>query len=218
MHVVQRGNDRCACFFSARDFAAYLSALRAASTHYGVRVHAYALMTNHVHLLVTPPAAEALSRMMQSLGARYVRRINDARERTGTLWEGRYKACLVEHDSHVLAACRYIDLNPVRAGMVSHPAAYRWSSYRALAGLEYDAWLVVHPVLAQLLNAPGNGYARWCAQGASGAEIAQLREATERELAFGTEQFKCRIELATSRRASPVRRGRRPASGRALQL
>jgi putative transposase len=114
-----------------------------ACRHYGVLVHAYALMTNHVHLLMTPRIADGVSRVMQSVGARYVRYVNRSRERSGSLWEGRYRACLVACDRHLLAACRYIDLNPVRAGLAAHPADYGWSSYLALVGSRNDT-LVTH--------------------------------------------------------------------------
>lgn len=206
LHVVQRGNDRSACFFEDRDRVVYLRALREAAVRYDVLVHAYVLMTNHVHLLVTPQVMGAVSRMMQSVGARYVWHVNHTRERTGTLWEGRYKACVVERDRHVLAVCRYIDLNPVRAGMVMHPANYRWSSYAELAGLRRAAWIVPHPSLEQLGVVPGPAYAKWCDLGISAAEAAELREATLREMAFGDTAFKQAIERATSRRTTPIRR------------
>lgn len=209
IHVVQRGNDRQRCFFDERDFRVYLKALADASLRYRVRVHAYALMTNHVHLLVTPLAANGVSRLMQSLGARYVKHMNARNERTGTLWEGRYKACLVARDEHVLAACRYIDLNPVRAGIVRRPFDYRWSSYGALAGLRTDPLVFPHDALEQLGNPLGHAYARWCAQGAGAEEVDRLREATARELAFGTDEFKAEIEAVTARPTFARPSGRR---------
>jgi putative transposase len=208
LHVVQRGNDRRACFFEERDFRFYLETLVDASVHYRVLVHAYVLMTNHVHLLMTPLVAGGVSKLMQSLGSRYVKFVNATTQRVGTLWEGRYKACLVARDEHVLAACRYIDLNPVRAGMVRHPTEYRWSSYAGLAKMRFDAVVTPHTALEQL-GASHGAYARWCDEGIRDDELARLREATGRELAFGSEGFKAHIEAMTSRATAPRRSGPR---------
>jgi putative transposase len=197
IHVVQRGHDRADCFFTERDYAAYLNALRDACVYCSVQVHAYVLMTNHVHLLVTPFVPNAVSRVLQSVGARYVRYINDTRGRSGTLWEGRYRACLVSDDRYVLAACRYIDLNPVRAGIVTDPPAYRWSSYGVLAGHRSDPWLVPHPTLLQLGKVPGTAYAAWCASAIADDELARIRDATRRERPFGDDAFRRRWEAST---------------------
>ncbi len=129
-HVVQRGNDRHPCFFTADDYRRYLRDLNEIARRQGCAIHAYVLMTNHVHLLVTPPAAGHVSRMMQALGRRYVRHVNQTYHRTSTLWEGRYKACLVASDAHLLQCHRYIELNPLRAAMVADPRDYPWSSHR----------------------------------------------------------------------------------------
>jgi putative transposase len=128
LHVIQRGNNRQAIFFAPEDYLAYRFWLAEAAKKYGCAVHAYVLMTNHVHLLVTPGSAESLPRMMQSLGRRYVRYVNRLYRRTGTLWEGRYRAAPIDSDEHFISCCRYIELNPVRARMVAHPGDYRWSS------------------------------------------------------------------------------------------
>jgi putative transposase len=117
-HVVQRGNDRQPCFFTADDYLRYLRDLNEIARREGCAIHAYVPMTNHVHLLVTPPGTGRVSRMMQALGRRYVRYVNQTYHRTGTLWEGRYKACLVASDAHLLQCHRYIELNPLRAAMV----------------------------------------------------------------------------------------------------
>jgi putative transposase len=212
IHVVQRGNDRKPCFFTERDFRVYLKALADASVRYRVLVHAYALMTNHVHLLVTPLSANGVSKLMQSIGARYVKYVNSSNERTGTLWEGRYKACLVARDEHVLAACRYIDLNPVRAGIVRRPIDYRWSSYSALAGLTIDPLVSPHVALDQLGDPRGAAYARWCAQGIHESELERLRDATARELAFGSDEFRVEIEAMTAR-PTFIRPAGRPRRG-----
>ena len=133
MHVVQRGNNRQACFRLRNDFVRYLGYLGDAATRYGVSVHAYVLMTNHVHLLVTPSCKLGVSRMMQFVGRSYVRCFNKIHRRTGTLWEGRFKSFVIADDSYLMACHRYIELNPVRAGLVSTPDKYPWSSYRTNA-------------------------------------------------------------------------------------
>jgi len=217
LHVVQRGNDRHACFFSERDYRFYLKLLQESCAHCGVLVHAYVLMTNHVHLLLTPLAAGAVSKLMQSTGARYVRYVNRTTGRTGTLWEGRYRASLVESDRHLLAACRYIDLNPVRAGLVARVSDYRWSGYGALAGFRRDPLITPHCALEQLGVPVEPSYARWCAEGDSDADVSALRDATAGELAFGSDAFKRRVEAATLRPTSRRRPGfaARPKTRRA---
>ena len=132
-HVVQRGNDRQACFAAPIDCGQYLQELREAAAKHGCAIHAYVLMTNHVHLLATPAEAGAMSRMMQAVGRRYVGSFNARYRRTGTLWEGRFKAALVGPSAYALACYRYIELNPVRASMVADPADYPWTSYQANA-------------------------------------------------------------------------------------
>jgi putative transposase len=199
LHVVQRGNDRQRCFVVDADYEMYLRVLREAVHLHGVQVHAYVLMTNHVHLLATPGAAGSMSRIMQSIGARYVRYFNRRHARTGTLWEGRYKACLVATDEHFLAACRYIDLNPVRAGIVRHPVDYRWSSYRALAGKRDDPLVTAHEALAQLGGSPAVAYASWCGQAPYPSEIDDLRAATAAQGVFGPDVLKKRITAVNRR-------------------
>jgi putative transposase len=132
-HVVQRGNNRQATFFAAEDYRLYLDCLREAAAKYGCALHAYVLMTNHVHLLITPSGRQAVARTMQSVGRRYVQYVNYVYRRSGTLWEGRYKSSLVESEGYLLLCYRYIELNPVRAGMVQRPEDYEGSSYRAHA-------------------------------------------------------------------------------------
>ena len=148
-HVVQRGNDRRPCFFQTIDHVRYLDELREATIRADCTIHAYVLMTNHVHLLVTPTDTGQVGQMMQALGRRYVRYINDRYRRTGTLWEGRYNACPVQSDDHLLRCYRYIEPNPVRAGMVATPADYRWSSHAANALGRPDPLLTPHPVFIE---------------------------------------------------------------------
>src|SRR4051812_23176241 len=130
-HIIQRGNNRAVCFAAEADYRRYLDELAELSKRFGCAVHAYALMTNHVHLLLTPDEAEGPGLLMKHLGQRYVQHVNRAYGRSGTLWEGRFRSCLTQSEDYLLACQRYIELNPVRAGMVRHPRDYRWSSYHA---------------------------------------------------------------------------------------
>ena len=153
-HIVQRGHNRAACFFAKRITSAFLHWLGEALTGTGAQLHAYALMTNHVHLLLTPLDAAAVPSLMISLGRRYVQYVNRSYRRTGTLWDSRYKSSLIHAGSYLLACMRYIELNPVRAALVDDPAHYRWTSYRAnglgQGSSQFDARLVPHPVYLAL--------------------------------------------------------------------
>lgn len=144
LHIVQRGVDRQDCFSEETDRLVYLSLLRELCRETRCALHAYCLMTNHVHMLLTPTAPEAPSILMRKLGQRYVPYFNRRYGRTGTLWEGRFKSCLVESSRYVLGCHRYIESNPLRAGMVAHPGAYRWSSYEGNAGISDNALLTPH--------------------------------------------------------------------------
>jgi len=151
-HVVQRGNNRDACFFTDDDYRFYLDVLADACRRYRVDVHAYVLMTNHVHLLLTPRAVDGVSRVMQSLGRRYVQYVNRTYRRCGTLWESRYKASLVDADRYLMALYRYIELNPVAAGMQSHPGDYPWSSFRCNAWGRLNHLICPHSLFLGLLS------------------------------------------------------------------
>jgi putative transposase len=129
-HIIQRGNNRQNVFFAEDDYRFYLEKLADACRKYDCRLHSYVLMTNHVHLLITPMTETGIGKVMQSLGRSYVQYVNFRHRRTGTLWEGRYRATLLDSERYLLTCHRYIELNPVRAGMVADPAAYPWSSYR----------------------------------------------------------------------------------------
>jgi putative transposase len=150
LHVIQRGVDRAACFRVEADYLVYLSHLRELSDKHDCALHAFCLMTNHVHLLLTPAAAESCSAFMRDLGRRYVPYFNRRHGRTGTLWEGRFHSCIVESAHYVLACYRYIELNPVRARMVSHPAGYAWSSYAINSGSRSDNLVSPHTEFAAL--------------------------------------------------------------------
>ncbi|MGH8525252.1 MAG: transposase [Gammaproteobacteria bacterium] len=150
VHVVQRGNNRDACFFCEDEYRDFLDRLREGRGRFGVALHAYVLMTNHVHLLMTPRDTAGISRLMQHLGRHYVLYVNRQYRRTGTLWEGRYKASLVQADKYLLTSMRYIELNPVAAGMVQSPEQYRWSSYRWHAWGEPNPWLRDHDLYVRV--------------------------------------------------------------------
>jgi putative transposase len=132
-HIIQRGNNREPCFYSEEDYRRYLDELQDVASKFDCRVHAYVLMTNNVHLLVTPRLEHGISQMMQALGRRYVYCINTTYKRTGTLWEGRYRSSLIDSDHYLFVCMRYIELKPVRASMIEHPGDYQWSSYPANA-------------------------------------------------------------------------------------
>ncbi len=149
-HVIQRGHDRHACFFTDEDYQFYLRHLKEQASQHGCSIHAYVLMTNHVHMLVTPDTREGVSLMMKNLSQRYVQYINRVYERSGTLWEGRFRSCLTLSDSYALACYRYIELNPVRANMVQHPIEYQWSSYSANAEGRTNSLVRPHSVYLAL--------------------------------------------------------------------
>lgn len=210
-HVVQRGNDRQACFFREADYARYLQDLRESALQFQCRIHAYVLMTNHVHLLVTPSAAGGVGRMMQAVGRRYVRYINAALCRTETLWEGRYKASLVDEERYVLACYRYIELNPVRAGMVAAPGDYQWSSFAANAFGRHDPLVSMHDIYRRLAADEGHRRAKYrelVAEALSAEDIAAIRLYAQRQRALGSTRFQEQIEQQLQRRAGIGRPGR----------
>lgn len=133
VHIVQRGNNRRSCFRRRKDYLSYIAALRETSVQFGVSIHAFVLMTNHVHILATPVQDDSVSRMMQQLGRKYVSYFNKAHDRTGTLWEGRFRSSTILSVRYLFACYCYIELNPVRAGLVMCVGDYEWSSYRANA-------------------------------------------------------------------------------------
>jgi putative transposase len=215
LHVIQRGNNRKAVFFGDDDFARYRDWLIAAAEANGLTVHAYVLMTNHVHLLATPATALSLPRTMQSLGRRYVRHINARYRRTGTLWEGRYRAAPIDTEDYFIACCRYIELNPVRARMVEHPRQYRWSSYRAHAEGRADALAAFHPVwrrLGRSVAARREAYRDLITERLDPGFVDALRAATNGGWALGGERFRQEIADIAKRRAAPLPKGPRPSS------
>ena len=208
-HVVQRGNNRLPCFLDNRDRWEYLETLRQALQQTGCQLHAYVLMHNHAHLLLTPPKAGAVGDLMQRLGRRYVAWFNARHERTGTLWEGRYKACLVDSETYLLRCARYIDLNPVRARLTDDPANYRWSSCSALCGLRDEPLLTLHPAQKALQDSaqpPGTAYQALLREAISADEIEEIRLYLRQQRAWGRDDFRSMVEAKTRRFA-----GTRPA-------
>lgn len=210
-HVIQRGNNRGACFFAEQDYLFYLDVLADACQRHRVALHAYVLMTNHVHLLLSPDDASGIPLLMQSVGRRYVQYVNQTYRRSGTLWEGRYKASLVDADSYLLACYRYIEMNPVAAGMVDHPAAYRWSSYGCNAGMLQDERVTPHGGYLQLgrdQHERSHQYRELFAMDLPKAVIHKIRNAAQFSAPLGDSRFAEEIERVTGVKATQPRRGR----------
>jgi putative transposase len=213
LHVVQRGNNRQPCFFRGRDYEHYLEILGELLELLGCELHAHVLMTNHVHLMLTPKDAGSVSRLMQSLGRRYVAYVNASRERTGTLWEGRFKSCPVDGSRYALACTRYIELNPVRAGMVALPGDYPWSSFHCNALGRADGLVTPHPALEELATddlSRRNQYLALVASGLADAELAELRLHATRQKAWGSGEFAAALEAELGRPVTIRKRGRPP--------
>ncbi|GMV31876.1 MAG: hypothetical protein AMXMBFR59_40010 [Rhodanobacteraceae bacterium] len=213
-HVVQRGNNRLPCFLDDDDRPRYLHLLQEALIDTAVKLHAYVLMSNHVHLLVTPPECGAVSRLMQKLGRQYVGQFNARHRRTGTLWEGRYKSCLVDDDGYLLQCSRYIDLNPVRARMTDDPVAFPWSSCASLCGRGNDPLLSPHRTYAELGNSReerGNAYRSLLAEAISDDDLQAIRDYLQQQRALGRDDFRAMVEART-RRFAGIRPAHRPGT------
>lgn len=212
-HVIQRGNNRQAVFVDRDDREFFLSLLGENAARFAVALHAYVLMDNHFHLLATPSTADGLPQWMQAVGRRYVRYFNGRHGRTGTLWEGRYRSTLIQTERYLLPCMAYIDLNPVRAGMVAEARDYPWSSHGHYAGLRHDKFLTPHPLYWGLGNTPfarEAAYAELVQNGISGADYAVLTDATLRGWAVGDRDFLHSLQKTTERRVLKARPGRPP--------
>jgi len=213
-HIIQRGNNRQACFAADEDFAAYAHWLREAVQKYRVSVHAWVFMTNHVHLLATPQTADGISSMMQYLGGHYVRYFNRTYRRSGTLWEGRFKSCIVDAEAYLLVCQRYIELNPVRANMVRSPSDYRWSSYRCNGlGRSSQLW-TPHRLYLRLGSSDRErleAYRALFEAHIEGDTLDVIRTSTNKGLALGNERFRADVEALTGRRVTPRKRGPKAA-------
>jgi len=210
-HVIQRGNNREASFFSDQDYQFYLECLYDACRRYSVLVHAYVLMTNHVHLLMTPLKKDSISLTMLSLGRRYVQYINKEYRRTGTLWESRHKANLVDEDNYLLKCMRHIELNPVRANMVNHPGEYRWSSYLCNGFNGYNKLITPHKVYEALDCQTDNraeAYRTLFENEINQAGINIIRNAALFSMPTGDSRLKAQIEKTVNRKLEYAQRGR----------
>ena len=205
-HVIQRGNNRSVCFFSESDYIRYLDTLRILSEQFHCRVHAYVLMTNHVHLLVTPETHDGVSLLMKHLGQRYVQYINRTYRRSGTLWEGRFKSTLVQSSRYVLACYRYIELNPVRAGMVKHPHEYPWSSFACNAIGIFNPLVIPHTEYQSLGSTKPirqKQYRQLFENDINPNLVDQIRVCTQSNYVLGNDRFRKQISEALGRRVSP---------------
>jgi putative transposase len=211
LHIIQRGNNRHRCFFTEADYPVYLAMLHACATSAGCQIHAYVLMTNHVHLLVSPGRAVAPGEMMKGLGQRYVQYVNRRYGRTGTLWEGRFRSCLVECARYLLTCQRYIELNPVRAKIVSHPAHYQWSSYRANAHGEASQLITPHLIYTELGHRPAAreaAYRQLFRDALPTKTLNKVRRATNGNFALGHKHFTDEMSKALGRAVVPQQAGR----------
>ena len=214
-HVIQRGNNRSNCFFEQADYTFYLDSLRQAADRYSCRIHAYVLMTNHIHLLATPCLEGAVSSMMQSAGVRYAKYVNRVHGRTGGLWERRYRASLVESEDYMLACYRYIELSPVRALMVTHPAEYPWSSIHSNACGKTSGLVSPHEEYLRLGISREQrmmAYQQLLAQPLEKEVSDEIRAAINHELSTGSIACKEGIETISRRRTLPGKLGR-PGKG-----
>lgn len=208
-HVIQRGNNRSAIFADARDHHVFHDYLGEACERHGTQVHAYVLMTNHVHLIMTPCKDNGIGKVMQAVGRRYVQYFNRRQGRTGTLWEGRYRATLIDSDRYLLTCYRYVELNPVRAGLVAHPAQYRWSSYGANAFGHHDPLITAHERYSALGSGAEDRQAAYRTLFRSVLDertVAEIREATNKAWALATP---CADNVLSpfNRRTHPLSRG-----------
>lgn len=212
LHVIQRGNNRQRIYVDDADRRMFLEFLRSASVLHGLAIHAYVLMPNHFHLLVTPAAAHTVARTLQSLGRRYVAHFNERHERTGTLWEGRYRATPIDSERYLFVCHCYIELNPVRASLVESAAAFRWSSHRHNAHGTVDRFVTPHPLyvgLGRTIEERLAAYRALFHVGPTHPVIDEIRSATHFGWALGGTDFRERIEKLGRRRSAPVRIGRK---------
>lgn len=210
-HVIQRGNNRQPIFADGQDYEAMLGFLADAAQKHAVAVHAYVLMGNHFHLLATPAQGDSLPLMMQTVGRSYVRYFNQRHGRTGTLWEGRYRSTLIQAESYLLACMAYIDLNPVRAGLVARPGDWPWSSHAHYLGVRSDRLVTPHPLFWAMGNTPfarEAAYAKLVQHGVAAEQQARLTDATLRGWALGEPGFLDALQKKIERRVSRSKAGR----------
>lgn len=218
-HIVQRGHNRQVVFPTEEDFRYYLETLKAGKSEFGVKVYGYCLMTNHVHLVLEPPGEVAvLGRLMKRLAGRQTRYMNRLEGRRGTLWESRYKSSPIQTDEYLLACCRYVDLNPVRARMVTSPEDYPWSSYRMKAGLDQSSWIDKDPCYMSLGQTPRQRcehYQFFVRSAIPDGEWELIRKAVHRGQLTGNNRFIDEVERITGRRVEHRNPGNQPMEKRA---
>lgn len=210
-HIIQRGNNRQAIFVDATDYEQLLTLLEEQSRKHRVAIHAYVLMSNHLHLLATPETAEGIPTMMQAVGRTYVRRFNQRHGRSGTLWEGRYKSTLIQAERYLLACMVYVDLNPVRAGLVADPADYPWSSHHHYIGRRSDRLVTPHPLYWELGNTPFSrdaAYADLVRAGIRSDQQQALTDSAMRGWALGEPDYVADLQRRTARRLTKAQAGR----------
>jgi putative transposase len=215
-HIIQRGNNRQAIFAAPGDQQKLLDLLADYAEQFNVAVHAYVLMSNHIHLLATPSTVDGLPLMMQALGRSYVRWFNTSQGRSGTLWEGRYKSTVIQTERYLLACMVYIDLNPLRAGLVAQPRAYPWSSHLHYVGQRHDKWLSPHPLYWELGNTPfarEAAYSDLVVAGVSANQQALMTQSTLSGWALGEPDFVADLQKRTERRVARARLGRPVGTG-----
>ncbi|HKQ22951.1 MAG TPA: transposase [Burkholderiales bacterium] len=211
VHIIQRGNNRQACFFAEDDYRFFLDHLAKLSKRFRCSLHAYVLMTNHFHLLLTSDLDTGPSLLMKFLGQRYVQYVNRVYKRSGSLWEGRFRSSLVQTERYVLGCYRYIEMNPVRANMVKHPGEYPWSSYAVNAIGKKVEWLIPHGEYLALGDDESrrrNAYARLFATELDPGVLSDIRISTHGGYAVGDSRFREQIERSLQQRATPRSRGR----------
>ena len=210
-HIIQRGNNREPIFADESDYLFYIECLKQAAQDNELRIHSYVLMTNHVHILATPEQENSISKTLQSIGRRYVQYFNYTYDRTGTLWEGRYKATLIDSTQYLLTCMRYIELNPVRSKQVKKPIDYRWSSFEANALGKADHLIQPHQEYAKLARSNSDRQKRYRALFRSSVneqDLEAIRNASNKGWALGNDRFREKIEKLAGRRAAPKPRGR----------
>lgn len=211
VHIVQRGNNRQTVFFAPDDYLTYLRLLEEGAQECYCAIHAYALMPNHIHLLVTPTIDKGVSRMMQYVGRKYVAYVNQRYNRTGTLWEGRHKGCVISAKEYLLPCSRYVELNPVRLGIVDQVEDYRWSSYRFNALGEHNPVLSPHMLYKQLGDTKLERlaeYKKLFLNDLSHEQLIKLRKATQTGTPLGGNTFKRHIENVLNCKVGYIDRGR----------
>lgn len=212
-HIIQRGNNGQAIFSADDDYRFWLELALEYSRSFGVAIHAYVLMVNHVHLLATPQSANGMPQLMQAIGRRYVRYFNTSQQRSGTLWEGRYRSNVLQAENYLLPCMAYLDLNPVRAGCCDNAAAYPWSSHGHYIGRRVEKVITPHALFWAMGNTPfarEEAYAQLVRDGLSAAHVAQLSDAALKGWALGDMGFMAELQKSTDRRLSKSKPGRPP--------